>query len=69
MAEALHTSPHPWLTATALACTPDLVPGLDPVALQEGLERLSVRLDLRALVVFGSRTSENAGRIPISICW
>lgn len=60
MAEAIHTSEHPWLTATALASTPDLGPGLDPVGLQEGLERLVARPDVQALVVFGSRASGNA---------
>jgi len=57
MAETIHTPTHPWLTATALADTADLGPGLDPVSLQEGLQRLAARPDVQALVVFGSRAS------------
>jgi uncharacterized protein len=60
MAEAIHISIHPWLTATALADTPDLGTGLDPVGLHKGLERLAARPDVQALVVFGSRASGHA---------
>ncbi|MCT0218462.1 nucleotidyltransferase domain-containing protein [Synechococcus sp. CS-1329] len=57
MAEAIHISPQSWLTPRPLPAAPDLGPGLDPVALGEGLQRLAAHHDVQSLVVFGSRAS------------
>ena len=59
-ADVIRTAPECWLTPRSLVDSPELGPGLDPVALEAGVKRLAARADVQALVVFGSRASGRA---------